>query len=81
MLYLVWVVIMGIVVGALAGIITRGRGFGLLGDLVVGVIGSLVGGFVFGLIGLGGFGLIGRLVAAVIGAVILLWLIPLIKQA
>jgi uncharacterized membrane protein YeaQ/YmgE (transglycosylase-associated protein family) len=77
--YLVWVVILGILAGWIAGKITRGSGFGLLGDLVVGIIGSLVGSFVFGMLGLGAYGLLGRLVVAVIGAVILLWLIRLIK--
>ncbi|HEV2387714.1 MAG TPA: GlsB/YeaQ/YmgE family stress response membrane protein [Candidatus Acidoferrales bacterium] len=80
MAYLIWVVILGIVAGWLAGKITRGSGFGLLGDLVVGVVGSLVGNFVFGLLGLGAYGLIGRLVVSVVGAVILLWLIRLIKR-
>jgi uncharacterized membrane protein YeaQ/YmgE (transglycosylase-associated protein family) len=80
MLFLIWAIILGIVVGWLAGKITRGSGFGMLGDLVVGVVGSLVGNFVFGLLGLAAYGLIGRFVVAVAGAVILLWLIRLIKK-
>jgi uncharacterized membrane protein YeaQ/YmgE (transglycosylase-associated protein family) len=44
--------IVGLVAGWLAGKIMRGRGFGLLGNLAIGVIGSFVGGFVFRLIGL-----------------------------
>ena len=79
--YLVWVVLLGITAGWLAGKITRGSGFGLLGDLVVGVVGSLVGNFLFGLLGLAAYGLIGRLIVAVVGAVVPLWLIRLIKQA
>ncbi len=81
MLYLLWVIIIGILAGWIAGKIMRGKGFGLLGDLIVGVIGSLLGSFIFGLLGLGAYGLIGRLVVAVVGAVILLWLIRLIKKA
>jgi uncharacterized membrane protein YeaQ/YmgE (transglycosylase-associated protein family) len=81
MLWLLWVIIIGILAGWIAGKIMRGKGFGLLGDLIVGVIGSLLGGFIFGLIGLGAYGLIGRLVIAVAGAVILLWLIRFIKKA
>lgn len=81
MLYLVWVVVLGILAGWIAGKIFKGRGFGLVGDLVVGVIGSFLGSFIFGLIGLSAYGLIGRLVVAVVGAIILLWLIRLIKKS
>ena len=81
MFWLLWVIVIGILAGWIAGKIMRGRGFGLLGDLIIGVIGSLLGGFVFGLMGLGAYGLIGRLVVAVAGAVILLWLIRFIKKA
>lgn len=81
MLWLIWVIVIGILAGWIAGKIMRGKGFGLLGDLIVGVIGSLLGGFVFGLLGLGAYGLIGRLVVAIVGAVILLWLIRIIKKA
>ncbi|MGH9711120.1 MAG: GlsB/YeaQ/YmgE family stress response membrane protein [Candidatus Acidiferrales bacterium] len=81
MIYLLWVIVIGILAGWIAGKIMRGSGFGLLGDLVVGVIGSLLGSFIFGLLGLGAYGLIGRLVVAIIGAVILLWLIRLVKKA
>ncbi len=78
---LVWFLIIGIVAGWLAGKIMRGGGFGLLGDLVVGVIGALLGGFLFGLLGLSVNGLIGSLVTATVGAVVLLFLIHLIKRA
>ncbi len=79
--YLIWVVILGILAGWLAGKITKGSGFGLLGDLVVGVVGSLLGSFLFGIVGLAAYGLVGRLVIAVVGAVVLLWLIRLVKRA
>lgn len=81
MIYLLWVVLLGILAGWLAGQITKGRGFGLLGDLVVGVVGSLLGSFLFGLLGLSSYTLLGRLVVSVVGAIVLLWLIRLIKRA
>lgn len=80
MLYLLWVIVIGILAGWIAGTLMRGKGFGLLGNLIVGVIGSLLGSFIFGLLGLGAYGLIGRLVVAVVGAVILLWLIRFVKR-
>jgi uncharacterized membrane protein YeaQ/YmgE (transglycosylase-associated protein family) len=81
MFYLVWVILIGILAGWLAGQLMKGRGFGLLGDLIVGVIGSLLGSFIFGLLGIYSAGLIGRLIIAVLGAMILLWLIRFIKKA
>ncbi|HEV7999693.1 MAG TPA: GlsB/YeaQ/YmgE family stress response membrane protein [Planctomycetaceae bacterium] len=78
---LVWFLIIGIVAGWLAGKIMRGGGFGLVGDLVIGVIGAVLGGFLFGLLGLSANGLIGSLVTATVGAVVLLFLIHLVKRA
>ena len=78
---LVWFLIIGIVAGWLAGKIMRGGRFGLVGDLVIGVIGAVLGGFLFGLLGLSANGLIGSLVTATVGAVVLLFLIHLVKRA
>jgi uncharacterized membrane protein YeaQ/YmgE (transglycosylase-associated protein family) len=80
MIYLAWVVLLGVVAGWLAGQITKGRGFGLLGDMIVGIVGSLLGSFIFGLIGLAAYGLLARLVVSVVGAIVLLWLIRMIKR-
>jgi uncharacterized membrane protein YeaQ/YmgE (transglycosylase-associated protein family) len=81
MFYLVWVILIGILAGWLAGQLMKGRGFGLFGDLIVGVIGSLLGSFIFGLLGIYSASLIGRLIISVVGAMILLWLIRFIKKA
>ena len=75
MYYLLWQIAIGILAGWLAGKIMRGKGFGVLLDLVLGVVGSLIGGFVFGLLGLHAYGLIGSIVVATAGAVILLFLV------
>ena len=70
----------GIVAGFIAGKIMKGSGFGLIGDLIIGVIGSFVGQWVFGLLGISGGGLIGVLVAAVVGALLLLYVLRLVKS-
>ncbi|EMR13857.1 hypothetical protein MPL1_02968 [Methylophaga lonarensis MPL] len=70
----------GALAGWLAGQILKGRGFGLLGNIIVGIIGAMVGGFVFGLLGITTGGLLGAIVTATIGAVILLYLISIIKR-
>jgi uncharacterized membrane protein YeaQ/YmgE (transglycosylase-associated protein family) len=80
MIYLIWVVLLGILAGWLAGRIMKGSGFGIVGDLVVGILGSLLGSFLFGMLGLAAYGLPGRLVVAVVGAMVVLWLLRLIKK-
>lgn len=71
----------GILAGFVAGKIMKGGGFGLLGDLVIGVIGAFLGGWVFGLLGIAAYGLLGTFVTALIGALLLLYLVRLIKRA
>jgi uncharacterized membrane protein YeaQ/YmgE (transglycosylase-associated protein family) len=78
-MYYLWQIAIGILAGWLAGKIMRGRGFGVLLDLVIGVIGSLLGGLVFGLLGLYSSGLIGSLVVATAGAVLLLYLVRYLR--
>ena len=58
----------------------KGRGFGLLGNMVVGIVGAFLGGFLFGILGLASYGLIGSLVTATVGAVVLLFLISVVKR-
>ncbi|MBQ0726989.1 MAG: GlsB/YeaQ/YmgE family stress response membrane protein [Thalassolituus oleivorans] len=71
----------GALAGWLAGVITKGGGFGLLGDIVIGILGAVVGGYVFGSLGIAITGLVGSIITATLGAVILLFLIRLIKRA
>lgn len=73
-MYLIAQIVIGIAAGWLAGKIMRGRGFGVLIDLLVGILGSVLGGFVFSLLGLYSSGLIGHLVTATVGAMLLLYL-------
>lgn len=77
-----WFLIVGLVAGWLAGKLVKGGGFGLVGDLIVGVVGAFLGGFLFSTLGVSaGGGLIGSIIVATIGAVVLLFLIRLIKRA
>lgn len=78
MLY--WIIV-GIIAGWLAGKIVRGAGFGLIGDLVLGLIGGLVGGWIFGALGIAGpNGLIGGVLIATVGAVVLVWISHIIRD-
>lgn len=75
-----WFLLIGVAAGWLAGQIMKGGGFGLLGDLIVGVIGALLGGFLFGLLGLQAVGLLGSLITATVGAIVLIVLLRLITK-
>lgn len=75
------ILLIGAVAGWLAGLVMKGRGFGLLGNIVVGILGALLGTYVLGLLGLSiGGGILAAILNAFIGAVILLFLIRLIKR-
>jgi len=81
---LVVFLIIGAVAGWLGSTIMKGGGFGLLGNIlvgVVGVVGAVIGGYVFGLLGISAGGLIGSIITATVGAIILLFVVGLIKKA
>ena len=78
--HLLLFLVIGIVAGFLAGKIMKGSGFGLVGDLIIGVIGSFIGVWVFGLLGISSGGILGLLVAAIVGALLLLFVIRLAKS-
>ena len=78
---LAWIII-GVVAGWLTGKIMKGSGFGFLMDMIIGIIGAMIGGFLSFHLGLGGVrehGLIVSIFIAVIGAVILTFLLRLIS--
>ncbi len=78
----IWFILIGLVAGWLAGQIMRGGGFGVVGDIIVGIVGALIGGFLFGQMGVGaGGGMLGSIIVATIGAIILIFALRLIKRA
>ncbi len=74
-----WFLLVGLVAGWLAAVIVKGRGFGILGDILVGIVGAELGGWIFGAIGLSAYGFTGAVIMSFIGAVALLSIIKLIK--
>jgi uncharacterized membrane protein YeaQ/YmgE (transglycosylase-associated protein family) len=73
--------VIGAVAGWIAGMLMRRGGFGVLGNIVVGVIGAVIGGFLFSLLGITAGGLVGSLVTAVAGAAVLLLIVGVLKKA
>ena len=78
---LVWFLLVGLIAGWLAGQVMKGGGYGVVGDMIVGVIGALIGGWLFSLLGISAGGLIGSIIVAFIGAVILIAILRALKRA
>ncbi len=68
----VWWLVVGLIAGFLASLVMRGGGYGIVGDIVIGIVGALIGGFLASLVGIGAGGLIGTIIIAFIGACILI---------
>lgn len=69
----IWWLVIGLIAGFLASMVMRGGGYGIVGDIIVGIIGAFLGGWLFSLLGIGaGGGLIGSIIVAFIGACILI---------
>jgi uncharacterized membrane protein YeaQ/YmgE (transglycosylase-associated protein family) len=67
---IVWVVV-GLIAGWLAGTVSRGRGFGCIADIILGMVGAVIGGWIFGKLNIPGGGMLYSIAAATVGAVIL----------
>ena len=78
---LVIFLVIGAIAGWLAGVVVKGGGFGLVGDIVVGIVGAVVGGWLFRVFGITAGGLVGAIITAFVGACVLLFVIRLIKKA
>ena len=76
--------IVSLVVGGLAGwcagVISKGSGFGVAGNIIVGIVGAILGGLCFGLLGIVAYGFIGRFIFAVLGALLFIWLLGFIRK-
>jgi uncharacterized membrane protein YeaQ/YmgE (transglycosylase-associated protein family) len=75
-----WIVI-GLIAGWLAGVAMKGGGYGIIGDIIVGLIGALIGGFLFGLLVEGDTGFWGSMVVAFLGACILIAILRAVGPA
>ncbi len=80
-MHLVWFLLVGLIAGWLAGKVTRGSGFGVLGDIVIGVIGAFIGGFLFRQVGIFASGTLGSVIVATVGAVVLVYVVRALKSA
>jgi uncharacterized membrane protein YeaQ/YmgE (transglycosylase-associated protein family) len=79
--FIIWIIV-GAIAGWLAGMVVKGGGFGLIGDIVVGIVGAIIAGWLLPQLGIViSSGFVAAIIDAFIGAVILLVIIKLIKRA
>ena len=79
---LLYFLLIGLIAGWLAGLLVKGGGFGIVGDMVMGVLGAVRGGFLVRSLGLSaGGGMLGAIIVATIGAIVLILLLRLIRRA
>lgn len=75
------ILLVGLIAGWLAGKLVAGGGFGLIGDIAIGIVGSLIGSWLLPRLGIHvGAGVVSKIIAATIGAALLLFLIRVIKS-
>jgi len=72
--------VVGGLAGWCAGVIAKGSGFGILGNVIVGIVGAFLGGLCFRLLGIVAYGLIGQFIFAVLGALLFLWLLRFVRK-
>lgn len=79
-MYFLWYLLIGLAAGWIANLIVKGSGSGLIINLIVGLIGGVLGGWLFSLLGVAPIGTLGSLLTAVVGAIILLWIVSLFTR-
>jgi uncharacterized membrane protein YeaQ/YmgE (transglycosylase-associated protein family) len=81
MMSILMFLLIGAVAGWAAGQIMQGGGFGVVGNIVVGIVGAVLGGLMLDVLGFHAGGFLARLITAVLGAVVLLYLVKLLRKA
>ncbi len=71
--------LVGLVAGWLAGLLMRGGGYGVLGDILLGIVGAVLGGFLFGLLGIAAYGIPGRIAVALVGSIVIIALARVLR--
>jgi uncharacterized membrane protein YeaQ/YmgE (transglycosylase-associated protein family) len=77
---LIWIVV-GIVAGWLTGLVMKGKSYGIVGDLIIGLLGGVVGGFIFGLLGLSPTSWVGQILVSLVGGIVLVAAVRVLRKA
>ena len=70
----------GLIAGWLAGLLMKSGGYGLLGNILLGIVGAVVGGGLFGLLGISAYGFLGRVAVALVGSIVLVGLARMLRR-
>lgn len=79
-MHYIWFLLIGIVIGLIVAGVLKDKGSGWKIDLGIGIVGAILGGWLFGVISFAAYNLIGALISALIGALLLLWVVRLIRK-
>ncbi len=79
-MHLLWILLIGLVIGWLAGVLLRGRGYGIFTDIVIGIVGSWIGSWIGGLLGIQATTGVGSFLMALVGAVILISIVKAVHK-
>lgn len=79
-MHYIWFLLIGIVIGLVVAGVLKDKGSGWKIDLAIGIVGAILGGWLFGVISFAAYNLIGALISALIGALLLLWVVRLIRK-
>ncbi len=77
---LIYFIIIGALAGWIGGKLMRGEGFGLIGNIVVGIVGAVIGGWIFDTLDISSSGVTGAIASSVVGAIVFLFIVGLIKR-
>ena len=78
---IIYFLIIGAIIGWLAGLIMHGRGFGAVGNIALGILGAIIGGFLFRILGIEASSGFSTFIMALIGAIVVLGIVGMIKRA
>ncbi len=79
--WLLYVIIVGAIIGWLAGILMKGSGFGLLGNIIIGILGAIIGGWLTDALNINiASGITGNIITGILGAIVLIWILGLVRR-
>ncbi len=79
--WLLYVIIVGAIIGWLAGVLMKGSGFGLLGNIIIGILGAIIGGWLTDALNINiASGTTGNIITGILGAIVLIWILGLVRR-
>jgi uncharacterized membrane protein YeaQ/YmgE (transglycosylase-associated protein family) len=73
------VLFVGLIAGWVTGVVFRGRGYGVVADIILGIVGAVIGAFLFGQLGISAYGFVGRVAVAAVGTIVLVGFVHLLR--